>query len=49
MLPRATKPSVLREYVGTIPGGYVCGHNLPMYIGNTTHVPQIRTQVAPAT
>ena len=49
MLPRATKPSVMRGCVGTIPGGYVRGRPLPMYGGTTTNVPQIITQVAPAT
>ena len=49
MLTKAKKTSIIRGCVGTIPGGYVFGLPLPMFRGNTTHVPQIRTQVAPAT
>ena len=36
-------------YVGTIPLWYVRGLPLPIYGGNTTPVPQIITQIAPAT
>ena len=49
MLPRATKPSVLRGCVGTIPGGYVRGLPQPIYGGITTPATQIRTQVSPET
>ena len=49
MFPRAINPSVLRGCVGTIPVGYVRGRPLNMYVVTTTHVPRIRTQVAPAT
>ena len=48
-LPRATKTSVMRGCVGTIPGGYVRGRPLPIYGGTTTPGPQIRTQVTPST
>ena len=48
MLPRATKSSVLRGCVGTIPGGYVRVCPLNMYVVTTTTVTLIRTQVAPA-
>ena len=34
--------------VGTIPGGYLRGRNVPMYGENKMHVPWIRTQVTPA-
>ena len=37
------------DIVGNIPGGYVRGRPLPMYGVTMTHVPQLRTQVAPAT
>ena len=49
MLPQATKPSVLRGCIGTIPGGYLRGLPLPIYGGTTNPIPQIITQVAPST
>ena len=48
-LPWATKRSVLRGCLGTIPGRYVHVSPLPMYRGTMKNVPQIRTQVAPST
>ena len=42
---RASRPSA--RGVGTIPGGYVCVHPLPMYGVTTTHVPLSRTQGTP--
>ena len=46
-LPRATKPSVMVGCVGTIPGGYLRGHPLPINGGTMTQVPLIIIYIAP--
>ena len=49
MLPRATKPRILRGCVGTIPGGYICGRPLHMYGGTPNYVKKYRTLEDPET
>ena len=46
-LPWATKRSVLRGCLGTIPGRYVHCRPLTMYGETMTHVTRIRTHIAP--